>query len=83
MNETTATPTTDATGAANGSRVQDVVLPPEDDWDCDFGETECCPECNGEGFVVVCCDDLCHARGSCMHGDGNAMCGNCMGTGEV
>lgn len=28
-----------------------------------------CPNCHGEGSIINCVDDLCHAQGHCMHGD--------------
>lgn len=38
-----------------------------------------CNTCGGEGFVVVCIDDLCRGAGECMHGDGEAPCPECGG----
>ncbi|MFA1612030.1 hypothetical protein [Halobellus rubicundus] len=35
-----------------------------------------CPNCHGKGFIINCVDDLCHAKGSCMHGD-NKPCPRC------
>lgn len=29
-----------------------------------------CLECHGEGTIITCCNDLCHAVGFCIHGDG-------------
>jgi hypothetical protein len=47
-------------------------------------ETEMCPECNGEGEVVICVDDCCVAAGECMHGSGGmAVCPECDGTGVL
>ena len=40
-----------------------------------------CDRCDGEGEIVVCPDDMCRARGSCMHGDGMVTCPDCGGTG--
>lgn len=42
-----------------------------------------CPDCGGEGFVMVCCDDLCIGHGECIHGDGEAVCSTCGGEGEM
>jgi hypothetical protein len=33
-----------------------------------------CDECHGEGWILTCCDDMCHGLGYCMHGDGMEMC---------
>ena len=41
-----------------------------------------CPTCHGEGWIVDCCDDMCHGLGECMHGD-NAPCPECGGEGEI
>ena len=42
-----------------------------------------CDRCNGEGEIMVCCDDICHGLGECIHGDGYAACPTCKGTGET
>lgn len=42
-----------------------------------------CHRCEGSGEIVVCCDDLCHGAGQCMHGDGMALCPVCGGEGEI
>lgn len=36
-----------------------------------------CWQCNGEGFIVVCVDDMCRGAGHCIHGDGEVVCPNC------
>lgn len=46
-----------------------------DDFDDVFG----CLTCDGDGMVVVCCDDICRAQGWCFHGDGMAICPECKG----
>lgn len=51
--------------------------------DDDFHEPATCWNCGGEGFVIVCCDDLCHGAGYCFHGDGHAMCRECNGEGVL
>ena len=33
-----------------------------------------CDRCGGDGWIITCCDDLCHGAGYCMHGDGMVMC---------
>lgn len=42
-----------------------------------------CPDCQGEGSIITCCDDMCHGAGRCIHGDGEVMCVYCNGTGEI
>ncbi len=44
---------------------------------------ETCPECDGEGFILDCCDDICNGLGECIHGDGERVCPVCEGSGEV
>ena len=41
-----------------------------------------CPNCRGDGEIINCYDDLCHAQGRCMH-DGNDLCYECDGDGRV
>ncbi len=41
-----------------------------------------CLTCNGEGFVITCCDDLCVGGDHCIHGDGEEACPDCDGSGE-
>jgi len=38
-----------------------------------------CNTCMGEGFIVVCIDDMCRGCGECMHGDGEIPCPDCGG----
>ncbi len=38
-----------------------------------------CQRCGGEGFIVICPDDMCRGAGECMHGDGEAPCPDCGG----
>jgi RecJ-like exonuclease len=42
-----------------------------------------CDKCHGTGFVVECVDDLCNGQDYCIHGDGNVVCPECRGDGEV
>lgn len=41
-----------------------------------------CIRCGGDGEILGCIDDLCHADGRCMH-EGNDRCPECHGTGKV
>lgn len=41
-----------------------------------------CDTCWGTGEVVACIDDLCHGTGECIH-EGNQVCPDCEGTGEL
>lgn len=45
--------------------------------------TEMCQRCYGEGFIVVCQDDLCANSERCIHGDGDQVCPECHGEGVV
>lgn len=47
-----------------------------------LGELVTCWGCGGEGNEILCCDDLCHGQGWCMHGD-NAACRECGGDGYL
>lgn len=40
-------------------------------------EDEYCDRCLGSGFILVCWDDICVARGECIHGDGEIACPDC------
>jgi len=42
-----------------------------------------CWKCYGEGFIVICIDDICRGSGECMHGDGEILCPDCKGDGEI
>jgi hypothetical protein len=44
----------------------DDYYPDDDDGYCD--------SCGGEGWILTCCDDMCHGAGYCIHGDGMEMC---------
>lgn len=48
-----------------------------------YPDEDPCHECHGEGFVMVCIDDLCVGTGQCMHGDGEVVCPVCKGEGAV
>lgn len=45
----------------------------------DFYDFGGCNTCGGEGFIVVCIDDMCRGCGECMHGDGEVTCPECKG----
>ena len=47
----------------------------EPEWETDEG----CSRCGGQGFIVVCIDDMCRGAGECMHGDGEIVCPDCKG----
>lgn len=52
--------------------------------DCDGNGWVSCYECYGKGYHVVCPDDLCRGADECMHSDdGEDMCRECEGRGEV
>jgi hypothetical protein len=42
-----------------------------------------CERCGGEGIIITCIDDLCVGGGHCIHGDGEEVCPDCFGEGEV
>ena len=42
-----------------------------------------CNTCFGEGFIVVCIDDMCRGAGACMHGDGEIPCPDCDGEDDI
>lgn len=47
----------------------------EDELDDDYdGGDGYCIDCDGEGWIVTCCDDLCCGAGYCIHGDGMDLC---------
>ena len=43
----------------------------------DYGDKSGCETCGGEGWLVVCIDDMCRGAGECMHGDGEIPCPDC------
>ena len=42
-----------------------------------------CYRCYGEGFILICPDDMCHGLGECIHGDGEVVCPACNGEGTL
>ena len=53
----------------------------EPDYDDQLDYEPYCGRCDGEGFILVCPDDLCRGAGFCMHGDGEIVCPVCKGAG--
>lgn len=51
--------------------------------DCEGSGYVVCPDCYGRGYFISCCDDLCRGADECMHGDGEEVCQECRGEGEV
>jgi hypothetical protein len=48
------------------------------------GEITTCDRCDGEGWIINCCDDICHGMGRCIHGSsGYKTCPQCKGAGEL
>lgn len=54
----------------------------DEDYD-DYRDPVTCWKCGGDGFLIVCVDDLCHGTGHCMHGDGEVECPLCGGDGYL
>jgi hypothetical protein len=55
---------------------------PEDGYDYDDPDERYCYRCDGTGWIVTCCDDLCRSGPpgeSCIHGDGDKLCPDCGG----
>jgi hypothetical protein len=48
-----------------------------------MGEWAMCDECMGTGIIITCCDDLCANSDHCIHGDGEAPCPECEGSGQI
>lgn len=42
-----------------------------------------CVRCGGDGEYVECYDDLCQAKGRCIHEAANNVCNLCGGTGVI
>jgi len=55
----------------------------EQDDDDDFEDYGGCNRCGGQGFIVICIDDMCRGAGECMHGDGEIICPDCQGEGCI
>lgn len=53
----------------------------DDDY-LDDDDYDGCYLCGGSGFLVTCCDDMCHGSGHCMHGDGMEDCPACNKDGQ-
>jgi hypothetical protein len=50
-----------------------------EDWDEPYAQG--CWRCGGEGWIVICIDDMCRGAGECIHGDGETLCPECGGEG--
>lgn len=63
-----------------------VFTAPQDDY-IEFDDSDECPNCDGEGVVMACCDDICRGADRCMYRPAKATCFNtcshCGGSGEV
>ena len=46
-------------------------------YDDDCEDAGGCPRCWGEGYIVICCDDICRGLDHCIHGDGEIVCPDC------
>lgn len=62
----------------------DGCAPWDMDWDDDYPDADFdddddryCYTCGGEGVIITCIDDLCHAGNGCIHGDGERPCPDC------
>ena len=42
-----------------------------------------CYTCDNQGFILNCCDDMCHGLGYCIHGDGEDVCPECEGRSAI
>lgn len=49
----------------------------------DFADRETCNCCYGLGYINECCDDICANSERCIHGDGEVVCPECDGSGEL
>lgn len=65
----------------NWPRVATVNKPETRDDDEQFEDYGSCGVCGGEGYILVCIDDICHGLGYCIHGDGEVTCMACQGNG--
>jgi len=79
--EQEGTEKTETRGEALSRKIWTAPLGAEilgEDGDDDFDDLPC-GRCHGEGFLLVCVDDMCHGLGYCMHGDGEIVCPSCKG----
>jgi hypothetical protein len=42
-----------------------------------------CPMCDGNGVIITCFDDICCGMNHCIHGDGEEICLECGGEGDI
>lgn len=52
---------------------------PRRGFDSDDPDDDYCDTCDNTGVILTCCDDICVARGECIHGDGEEVCPDCEG----
>lgn len=62
-----------------------MTIPPyDDDYAGDDYDDGTCPECEGEGHLLTCVDDICRGLGYCMHDTGGySTCHFCDGSGST
>lgn len=66
-------------------QIMPILAAQDDDWH-DYDDEPCtCTRCEGEGVIMVCCDDLCRNSGRCSLNQSSCFgtCYQCAGTGEV
>lgn len=49
----------------------------------DFDDEPYCYRCDGSGWIITCCDDICVGSGECIHGDGEQLCPDCGGRNAI
>lgn len=54
-------------------RNPDELIESDDEGDYDDLD-DACQICDGSGWILDCCDDMCRGVGYCIHGDGMRIC---------